>query len=440
MHPAVERLRAAAIATATAAATAFCAFPSQAATPIPRGPATTAVKPVGYQGYVLRVPKSWTVVDLSRTPRTCVRFDRHTLYLGRPDVDQDCPGGVVGRTEALLVQPAVNGPAARGAAADDEAHEVDVNAARVDVTATYGSDRALVLRILDDAGLATAASAQPRAATARGLSFAGPLPGSSGPWTALPDATNFTGEGFDACSAPSTATMRAWTGTSPYGAVGIYIGGSERACSQPDLTAPWVRDQYDAGWRFMPIYAGEQAPSISSPMTEGARAAADAVAQACRLGFGPGATLYYDMEAYTPRYSTRVLAFETAWTRELHAEGYYSGYYSSSHSGIDDLVRNYGSDAYAMPDVIYDGLWNGSADTNDSTVPVDDWSDHQRAHQYSGSVHETWGGVRRAVDHDFLDVRLPEWRVPPGNVPGPASTRDAGPGPHVTSGVTHAPA
>src|ERR1700744_976676 len=53
----------------------------------------------------------------------------------------------------------------------------------------------------------------------------------------------FSGLGFDACSAPSESTLAAWGTASPYGAVGVYIGGVNRACSQTNLTATWVSDE-----------------------------------------------------------------------------------------------------------------------------------------------------------------------------------------------------
>ena len=46
-----------------------------------------------------------------------------------------------------------------------------------------------------------------------------------------------TGYGFDACSTPAQAVMDAWWQESQYSAVGIYIGGSNRLCDQPELTA-----------------------------------------------------------------------------------------------------------------------------------------------------------------------------------------------------------
>jgi len=61
---------------------------------------------VAYQGRSFTVPRSWPVVDLTRQPATCVRFDRHAVYLGKPGTDQACPAHLVGTTEAILIEPA----------------------------------------------------------------------------------------------------------------------------------------------------------------------------------------------------------------------------------------------------------------------------------------------------------------------------------------------
>ena len=70
---------------------------------------------------------------------------------------------------------------------------------------------------------------------------------------------SFTGYGFDTCSAPPQAVMDAWWQESPYAAVGIYIGGSNRLCDQPELTAGWVSTQQQRGWHLLPAYVGPQA-------------------------------------------------------------------------------------------------------------------------------------------------------------------------------------
>jgi hypothetical protein len=113
------------------------------------------------------------------------------------------------------------------------------------------------------------------------------------------------------------------------------------------------------------------------------------------------------MEGYSPGQSTRVLRFLSAWSTRLHALGYSSGVYSSSSSGIADLAGQYGRGVYTMPDVIYDALWNGQANTFDSVFGPGQWANHHRLHQYRGNVTQTYGGITLNIDQDFMNVQLP---------------------------------
>src|SRR5690349_6203206 len=74
------------------------------------------------------------------------------------------------------------------------------------------------------------------------------LPAAAAP----PQPGTYGGAGFDACTAPSSATMAAWL-ASPYRAVGVYFGGDNRACAQPNLTPAWVAEQQAAGWHLLPL-------------------------------------------------------------------------------------------------------------------------------------------------------------------------------------------
>jgi hypothetical protein len=209
--------------------------------------------------------------------------------------------------------------------------------------------------------------------------------------------------------------MRKWKRHSPYGAVGIYIGGSDRACDQHNLSASWLRREAAAGWRFFPMYAGPQAAfgELTAASSQGARAAADAVVQARRLGFGPRTPIYYDMEAYPAKDTGVSLRFLSAWTSELHRLNYLSGVYSSSRSGVVDLAREYGKHKYVMPDAIYDALWNGSRNVNDKVYRRKSWPRNHRMHQFSGNDTQTYGGATIDVDKDYLNIGLP---VPGGTM------------------------
>jgi Domain of unknown function (DUF1906) len=390
--------------------------------------AAPAAKTVTFQGYRLVVPASWPVYRLASAPTTCVRFDRHAVYLGRPSPQQSCSGRAAGRTEAILVQPlgahatqVLPATSAAGTAGTGAEAQIVDTAHRVLVTATWNRQPAVVRRALRVASLSTAVSdavrLRPRsavaAAGARMHAFArSRTTAPTTPATPSGPGEIYTGLGFDACSTPSATTMSDW-GASPYRAIGIYIGGANMACSQPNLSATWLSEESVAGWHMIPIYVGLQSPSNScgcagispaSASAQGTAAAQDAVVDAQAVGMGGGNPLYFDMEAYnrTSTNTAAVLAFLEAWTTELHASGYLSGVYSSDASGISDLVAEDGT-GYVEPDELWIANWNNQQTTADSDVPATEWAAHQRLHQYRGAHNETYGGAKINIDGDYLD-------------------------------------
>jgi hypothetical protein len=384
----------------------------------PGSASATAMKTVRYHGYSARVPAGWPVFRLRSGSRTCVRFNRHAVYLGTPSAAQSCPGHAAGRTEAILIAPtpgsshggfapqAGYAPARTPTPPERETQIADL-AHGVTVTATWNRAPQIVrgalhVKVLRQQPAAGATSHTPRS-SARFQSQAR---------VAHNTGTTFTGPGFDACSTPSQSTMSAW-GSSPYRALGIYIGGANSACAQPNLNTAWMETEWAAGWHMVPIYVGLQAPSnscgcaaisASKAASQGTAAAQDAVAQAQAVGIGAGNPIYNDMEGYsrTSSNSNAVMNFLAAWTTQLHAEGYASGVYSSGGSGVADLVARYGT-TYTEPDDIWVADWNGSASTSDPYLPAADWSSHQRLHQYRGAHNETYGGVKLNIDGDYLD-------------------------------------
>ena len=313
--------------------------------------APAAARTVHFGDRTVAVPSGWPVYRLAEHPRMCVRFDRRAVYLGTPGANQRCPSGAIGRQRAILVEPP--GPRSRAAAS------------------------------------------------------------AVGPPATTQAAEPFTGLGFDACAAPSARTMISWD-ASPYRGIGVYIGGTNRACSQPNLTVSWVTEQVAAGWHLIPTYVGLQAPtssctscaklSTSKATAQGSEAARDAVEAAQEVGIGPSSPIYFDMEAYTRTSSASVatLSFLSAWTTQLHALGYVSGVYSSSSSGIADLGRAIGS-SYTLPDHIWTANWNGVQNTLDPYLPSTAWPLHQRIHQYRGGHNETYGLATINIDNDYID-------------------------------------
>ncbi|HEX6782452.1 MAG TPA: DUF1906 domain-containing protein [Solirubrobacterales bacterium] len=314
--------------------------------------AGAGARTVHFDGRAVPVPAGWAIIRLDQHSRTCVRLDRRAVYLGTPSSQQRCPAEAIGRRRAILVEPR-------------------------------------------SSGRPFALPAAPRRATA---SAGGAV---------------FTGLGFDACAAPSSRSMAAWE-DSPYRAVGVYIGGVNRACSQPNLTASWVAQQTEAGWHLIPTYVGLQAPTSacsscakltsSQATAQGVAAALDAVEEAGAVAMGPGSPIYFDMESYsqTSSATAATLAFLEAWTEKLHSLGYVSGVYSSSASGIEDLAGQVGS-GYVLPDDLWIANWNGQQDTADPVVPASAWSPHRRIHQYRGGHNETYGGVTINIDNNYVD-------------------------------------
>jgi hypothetical protein len=320
--------------------------------------APAAARTVHFDGRSVNVPRGWPVLRLAEQPKTCVRLDRRAVYLGRPGAEQRCPAEAMGARRAILVEPRSAARARAGASA------------------------------------VTAPSPAPA-----------PGPVSS------PEA--FTGLGFDACAAPSSRAMAAWA-ASPYRGIGVYIGGSNRGCSQPNLTAKWVEEQVADGWHLIPTYVGLQAPtsacsscaflSTAKAAQQGVEAASDAVEDAVEIGMGPGSPIYFDMEAYTrtTSASNAVLTFLSSWTSQLHTLGYVSGVYSSSSSGIADLGRAIGS-TYTLPDHVWTANWNGHQDTLDPYLPSTAWANHQRIHQYRGGHNESYGLTTLNIDNNYID-------------------------------------
>ncbi|MFJ7247332.1 DUF1906 domain-containing protein [Kitasatospora sp. NPDC098652] len=229
---------------------------------------------------------------------------------------------------------------------------------------------------------------------------------------------HWSGTAFDACTAPSTDALRAWRAASPYGAVGIYVSGSQRGCTQPRLTADWIHQARAIGWRFLPVHVGLQAPCAdpsrkprridpAKAAEQGGDEAGEAVRAMRSLGFGKGAPVYLDIEAY-PMHDAgcgqAVVDFALGWTRALHAAGYRSGFYSSLDSGVADLAAAARAGSAPLPDAVWYARWDDHADTAGSG-PLDPqlWASHQRVHQYHGNVQETYAGETLTVDRDQVD-------------------------------------
>lgn len=388
-----------------------------------------AERTVDFHGYSVDVPAQWRMVDLDADPAACIRFDTPAVYFGTPGTQSDCPARVVGSTTGLLIQPLDETTAAQ---AGPEVTVVSHGAVPAKTASVNGQAQVAV----EQAGVLVSAIGSPGIGDQTKAVLDSARLTEGGATVLLADVTHaskaavdpivapgtFSGKGFDACTAQSQTTMDAWRNASPYSAVGIYVSGVNRGCSQAGLTPEWVAAQHANGWQFILTDVGLQAPCSTrydkvistDPATardQGRRGAAEAVSAAQALGFGPGSAVYADIESYTgPASCTEgVLQYASGWTEGLNDAGWLGGMYSSGSSGITDLCAAAGNDAYTMPNHMWFAWWNGKADTDSgSYCPAGLFTDGQRIHQYNGNVTETYGGATVNIDRDFLDVAARE--------------------------------
>ncbi|HEX3805278.1 MAG TPA: DUF1906 domain-containing protein [Gaiellaceae bacterium] len=266
------------------------------------------------------------------------------------------------------------------------------------------------------------------------------LPASGNAASRQAHAGVFTGYAFDACSAPSTNALTAWS-ASPYRGVGIYIGGANRACKQTNLTPTWVQTTLSMGWNLLPLYVGLQAPCVSqsglarvstnvtTAVTQGRSAANDAAGEATSLGLPSGSPIWFDMEGYKLNDSSctkAVQSFVSAWDVELHTRGFKAGVYGSAASTIRDITS-----AATIPDLAWIANWNGVQSVfGDPNVSDEFWSNHQRVHQYKGGHKETYGGVTIDIDSNVVDSTVVggTTAAPPPPVTPPAGQVNSGDG------------
>lgn len=228
-------------------------------------------------------------------------------------------------------------------------------------------------------------------------------------------------KGFDTCAAPSTSAMSTWWPSSPYWDIGIYIGGSSRACAQPNLTPAWATAAHGVDgvrWGFYLIWVGRQAPCSgfssrisSNPTTaasQGVSEADGAITAAYNLGFTGRNIYFYDLEAFTAKGAlscstttarTAAKAFVNAWVDRIqNFYGHQAGMYGSS-------CGSYANDWAAIanpPGTVWLAQFNNDPDVwGLSCVPDTNWvAASQRLHQYRGGHNETWGGVTIKIDND----------------------------------------
>jgi hypothetical protein len=310
------------------------------------------------------------------------------------------------------------------------------------VNATYGTDPKLV-----EQTLATMRQVRPQSASlgraqgsarlASAAKLASPPPAQTWPWPIEPApgpsptspapandpspsppptqmGPNGAQAGFDTCTAPSLQVMKAWR--AKYSATAIYIGGQMVACDAGNLSASWVQQTEAMGWSLMPAFVGLQAPcntfsgkiNANQAASEGIAAANQAAADAKGFGLGAGTPIYYDMEAYDHTKAgcrTAVLTFLDSWDRQVEADGYLSGVYSSADAAIADLqsATTIAGHAIAEPQAIWFALWDNANNLTGSPYMTGSvWPACDRSKQYAGNKMVKVGGVSLEIDADWV--------------------------------------
>jgi hypothetical protein len=213
--------------------------------------------------------------------------------------------------------------------------------------------------------------------------------------------------------------MDAWWPSTPYSTIGIYIGGGNRACTQPNLTAAWVTHQHAMGWALIPTWVGPQmgyptcqhnttwnsniSENTTTAYNQGFAEAKAALNAASSLGMDtPNMPIVYDLEGYSNVTICRNAAksFMKGWAdylQEVPAQK--SGLYGSAcASFMDDFASNGNP-----PDFIWFGDWSGNTHTTVVTggcIASGHWNANQRHKQFRGGHNETHGGITILMDSD----------------------------------------
>jgi len=221
--------------------------------------------------------------------------------------------------------------------------------------------------------------------------------------------------GLDACAAPSVGQMRAFKRGTPYRWFNIYIGGSARACPQPNLTRSWIAAVRKQGWDLLPTWVGPQPPcsgfspnfssNVGTAYRQGLGEARSAYVAIGRLAIEVDTPIVYDMESFSENLTPACLAaaesFVRGWAEFLgHPPRQVSGIYGSDcGSKLDNIAG-----IPRPPDFVWGAFYNGNPNpANLVCLGSQQWSHHKRHKQYRGGHDETWNGVTLNVDNNGSD-------------------------------------
>ena len=234
----------------------------------------------------------------------------------------------------------------------------------------------------------------------------------------------WVGQGFDKCEASALDELQTWRDSSPYGGVNLYIGGSCRACANSGLTAEYVAQITQQGWRLIPTWVGPQSACSSSSCddqidndptvayAQGVAEANAAVAVAINLGLalpdGSGTIVYYDLEYYNdnpddPTCREATKAFISGWSGRMRQKGNLAGLYTTCRYMTHYWAIDNVPDAVWPARWLYDSYNPDASPWNLACMDNALWPGHQRILQYAGGHYETWGEVALNIDCNVSD-------------------------------------
>jgi Domain of unknown function (DUF1906) len=212
--------------------------------------------------------------------------------------------------------------------------------------------------------------------------------------------------GVDRAGAFSSTEAAALKSTYGIEWTGVYIGG---ACSAGSGWTKSVLTMLNSGegWLFMPIWVGQQAPSICGrdtlTATQGTTDGQATAAMMATFGWAPDLDIpvVLDLEAGTWTYSTTgSQAYAGAWRDAVRAAGYLAYIYSSTTA----------INALDTAGVTFDGAWPAVWDYTafkdvapSDLTSLDAYAGTTRAWQYAGNVTTAAAG---GVDADVADLLL----------------------------------
>ncbi len=225
---------------------------------------------------------------------------------------------------------------------------------------------------------------------------------------------HYDARGLDSCNAPTHAQMAAFWHQTPWWWWGVYIGGSNRACPNTNLTPRWIHREVRRGWGLQPIWVGLQAPCANQgglatmswhaarAYKQGRRAAVNAYNRVRALHMNTHTPVVFDMEAFdTGRASClrAVEAFVRGWSHQLQVKPrQVPGYYGSSCASALTTMW----DVSPRPSYVWGANYGTGRHVDQmSCVSPGIWP--HRLKQYTGGTHITENGVTLSADKDCAD-------------------------------------